>query len=386
MNRSGAVTLVAAMAAATVGLVLAPAWLCGLVAVAALLALRRGRRTFLAFALLTLALNALLFALLLPGPGAVPLFGIVAIGPAGARVGLAGALRVAAILGLNLAALSWWPAATLLDGLRLPARPTAFLGAVLLAAHDLGRDAVRLVDAARLDGHWPRGLWRKARAAATLLPPLLVLALRRATTRAEALRLAGHDTGPRFAPLVAVTAMVVAGRLALLAVPNVSLTYVVVFVAGLAFGMRVGALAGLLGMAITDLLLTGLYLVPFANAPAMALVGVLGGLLRGVRFDGARRADAWAGRMLAASCGILATVLFSVAADLATWAMVPEYRGTPGSLRVLVLMGLAFNIVPAAVNAVLFAAAAGPVASALRLAGDRGMPTVPPPSSSSAHD
>ena len=382
MNRPGALALVATMAAGTAGVLVAPAWMCALVAAGSLAALRKGRLAFLGFTLATLALNALLFALLRPGPAAIAFGGGVAVGLEGALVGLAGALRLSAVLGLNLAVLSWVPPSRLLDAVRLPAGPTAFLGAVLLAAHDLGRDAGRLLDAARLDGRWPHGLWRKARAAAALLPPLLVLALRRAATRAEALRLAGHDTGPRFAPLVAVTALAVAGRLALVAVPNVSLTYVVVFVAGLAFGARVGALAGLLGMAITNLLLTGLYLVPFANAPAMALVGVLGGALRRVRFDGdgegVRRADAWAGRLLAASCGIVATLLFSAAADVATWAMVAEYRETPGALRGLLLLGLAFNVLPAAVNAVLFAAAVGPVTSALRQAGvPGGLPARP---------
>jgi hypothetical protein len=374
MNRPGAVALVSAMAIGTAGVLLAPPWAGALVAAGSLAALRKGRAAFLGFTLVTLALNALLFAVLRPGPAGLALFGGLSVGAEGALVGLAGALRLSAVLGLNLAVLSWVPPSRLLDALRLPAPPTAFLGAVLLAAHDLGRDAGRLLDAARLDGRWPHGLWRKARAAAALLPPLLVLALRRAATRAEALRLAGHDTGPRFAPLVAVTALAVAGRLALVAVPNVSLTYVVVFVAGLAFGARVGALAGLLGMAITNLLLTGLYLVPFANAPAMALVGVLGGALRHVRFDedGGGRAGAWAGRLLAASCGIGATLLFSATADLATWAMVAEYRETPGALRGLLLLGVAFNVVPAAVNAVLFAAAVGPVTSALRQAGGPG--------------
>lgn len=368
MNRAGAVAVIAALAAATVAALLAPPWACGVMAAMAFAALRKGRLAFLGFVLVTVAVNALLFGLLLPGPGAVALVGPVAFGSSGVLTGLVGALRLAAVLGANLATLSWVPPSVLLDGLRPPAATTAFLGAVLIAAHDLGRDAVRLVDAARLDGRWPHGLWRKARAAAALLPPLAVLALRRARTRADALRLAGHDTGPRFAPLVAVTAMAVAGRLAFVAVPNVSLAYAVVFVAGLVFGARVGALAGLLTMTITNLLLTGLYVVPFANAPAMALVGLLGGLLRTVEFGGASRTDRWAGRFLAASCGILATAIFSLAADVATWALVTEYRETPGSLRVLVLAGLAFNVLAAAVNAVLFAAAVGPVSAAARAA------------------
>jgi uncharacterized membrane protein len=369
MNRGATLAVLALMALATAAATLLPPWACAVLVGLALVAMRKGRRLFLGFVLVTLAINAILFALLLPGPGAFHI-GPLAVGPSGALLGATGALRLSAILGANLAALSWVPVGVLLDGLRLPPGITAFLGAVLIAAHDLGRDAVRLVDAQRLDGRWPHGMWRKAKAAAGLLPPLAVLALRRARTRAEALRLAGHDTGPGFAPLVAVTAMAVAGRLALtVAIPNVSLTYAVVFVAGLVFGARVGAFAGFLAMAITNLLLTGLYLVPFANAPAMALVGVMGGLLRGVDFGGVHRTDVWAGRALAASCGILATVLFSVAADVATWAAVPEYRGTPGALRALVLAGLAFNVLAAAVNALLFAVAVGPVSTAARQAG-----------------
>ncbi len=369
MKRGAALGVLAAMTAVTVAATFAPPWAAACLAAAAVLGLRKGRMAFVGFVAVSLALNALLFALFLPGPDALHL-GPVSFGLAGALVGLAGALRLSAILGANLAILSWVSVGVLLDGLRLPPAATAFLGAVLIAAHDLGRDAVRLIDAMRLDGGWPHGLWRKARAAATVLPPLAVLALRRARTRAEALRLAGHDTGPRFAPLVAVTAMAVAGRLALtVAVPNVSLTYAIVFVAGLVFGARVGAVAGFLGMAITNLLLTGFYLVPFANAPAMALVGVLGGALRQVDFMGSTPIDRWAGRLLAASCGILSTALFSVTADLVTWAIVPEYRAAEGSLRVLVLAGLGFNVLAAAVNAVLFAAAVGPVSAAARQAG-----------------
>jgi hypothetical protein len=348
MNRAGAVGVLALLAVASAAALLLPVWAAALLLAAAFAALRRGRAALAGFTLATLALNSLLFWLFLHEP----------------LRGAAGALRLAAILGANLAVLSWTSIGRLLDGLGLPARATAFLGAVLLTASDLGRDFVRLVDAQRLAGAWPRRLLAKAAAAARLLPPLAVLAVRRARVRADALRLAGHDTGPRFAPLVAVTAMAVAGRLALTAVlPNLSLAYVVVFVAGLLFGAGVGAWAGLLGMAVSNLLITGLYLVPFANAPAMALVGVLGGLLRRMDFSGA------AGRTLAASCGIVATVLFSVAADAATWLAVPDYRAVPGSLGVLVLQGLAFNVVPAAANAVLFAAAVGPVSAAVRGSG-----------------
>ena len=367
MNRAAAWLAVLAMLGATLAATLLSPWVAGGLALAALAGLRkgRGRLAFAGFAAVSLALNAVLFALLLPSSSS-------GTWAEGALTGVVGAVRLVAVLGVNLAILSWIPAAVLLDGLVLPRRATAFLGAVLIAAHDLGRDAARLADAERLAGRWPHGLRRKAAVAASLVPALAVLALRRATTRAEALRLAGHATGPLFAPLVAVTALAVAARLALtLVLPNVSLTYVVVFSAGLLFGARLGALAGVLGMLFTDLLLSGLYLVAFANVPAMALVGVMGAAVRGVDFLGAsgRRADRWAGRALAATCGLLATALFSVAADVGTWAAIPEFRSTPGSLRVLVLAGLAFNVPAAVANALLFAAAVGPVSAAARQAG-----------------
>lgn len=366
MNRAAAWGVLLLLGGLSAAALLFPPWAAALLLAAGLAGLRKGRWTLAGFTLATLVINSLLFGLLIASGPAVHL-GPLAFHTGSALRGAVGALRLAAILGANLAVLSWTSIGRLLDGLGLPARATAFLGAVLLTAEGLGRDFVRLVDAQRLAGAWPHRLLAKAPAAARLLPPLAVLAVRRARVRADALRLAGHDTGPRFAPLVAVTALAVAGRLALTAVlPNLSLAYVVVFVAGLLFGVRVGAWAGLLGMAVSNLLITGLYLLPFANAPAMALIGVMGGLLGGVDFSGRGRADRWAGRTLAAACGIVAMVLFSVTADVATWLAVSEYRTTPGSLRVLVLQGLAFNLVPAVANAVLFAAAVGPVSAAVR--------------------
>jgi uncharacterized membrane protein len=202
-----------------------------------------------------------------------------------------------------------------------------------------------------------------------------VLALKRALVRRDALRLAGQRTPPHFAPLVAITALAVASRMAFLALPNLKPTFAIVFLGGVLFGPGLGALAGLLAMALTDLLLTGLSVAPFANAPAMALVGLLGGLLRGWS-----KGDAWGVRVAAAVCGILGTVAFSVAADVLTWLVVAELRDTPGALQGLVVQGLAFNVVPAIANALLFAAAVGPVARAVRAAGlvDAGqVPRVP---------
>lgn len=329
--------------------------------VAALATLRRGRIGFLVFAALSIAINAFLLAWLAPGPSTVAV-GPLRLGLDGAWLGVVGGLRLVAVVGVNLAFFSWVAPARLLDGLRLPRSVTGFLAAVLIASQDIGRDFRRLQDARRLEGGEGEGRWARVRGAAALMAPLLVAAHRRAQVRRDALQVAGIRTGPRFAPVVAVTALAVAGRLAFVVLPNVSLTYVFVFVGGVAFGARVGFWAGLWSMALTDFLLSGLLVSAYANAPAMALVGATGGWLGRARaLDG----DA-GGRAVAASAGILATFLFSVLSDVLTWALVPEFRVSLALLQVRILAGLAFNAVPALTNAALFAVAVAPVQRAFR--------------------
>lgn len=331
---------------------------------AAWLAVRRGRTGLVAFAATTLAINAVLLAALSSEGPALALGPLHLSGP-GALDGLAGGLRLVAVVVANAAVLSWVPPPRLLEGLRLPRAWTGFLAAVLIAGQDIGRDHARLRDARRLEGGWPETRLARVAASARLLPVLLVAADRRARVRRDALRLAGTATGPRFAPVVAVTALAAAGRLALVAVPNVSLTYVLVFVGGLVYGPAVGFAGGLLAMALTDFLLSGLLPTVYANAPAMALIGVAGGLLRRVDFVGDGR-DAAAGRVLAAALGVFATFGFSVAVDTLDWLLVPEFRGDWDLWRVRVLAGLAFNVVPALTNGALFAVAVSPVQRAFR--------------------
>jgi hypothetical protein len=375
MNRPSAIGALLLLASVSVaGLVLAWLWVLGLAVVSAIVL--RGRPAFLFFAASMVAVNAILFAWLLP-TGVTLSLGPATFGLEGAWVGVVGALRLVAVIGANLAILGLLGAERILDGLRLPHAVTTFVAAVLLLAHDLGRDFGRLVDARRLEGRWPRSLRGRTREAVLLLPPLLVVALRRAEGRRDALRLAGHDTPPGFAPLVAVTALAAAGRLVLLGLPNIAFTYVVVFLGGLLFGPRIGFWAGLLSMLLTDLLLTGLLPSPLANAPAMALVGLWGAALRPIDFAGGSTIERWTGRALAFSAGVLGTMLFSAVADALTWLLVPEYRATPGSLRLLVLAGFAFNVVPALVNGVLFAASAGPVCRAFQALGSMGRPAAP---------
>ncbi len=354
-------TLLVMAALSAAGLLL-PWPVAGALSIAALIALRTGRRIYLATAVGAIVLHAAIMATLAPGPTTVHL-GPITLGHEGALRGVAGALRLSAVLGCNLAVLSRVRPAVLLDGLRLPVGATAVIAAVLLAAQDVAADVARLRDARRLEGHWPRGLARFP-AAASLVAPVLVAALHRANARRDALRLAGHHTGQRFAAIVAVASLVVAGRLALVAVPNISLAYAAAFLGGLLLGPAAGALGALMGMALTDFMLTGLLPTGFVNAPAMALLGLAGGALRLIDLAGGTSAERWAGKLVAGAAGILGTLAFSVASDTGTWLLVQEYRGDVQAWRAIVTAGLVFNALPALVNGLVFAASVTPVARA----------------------
>lgn len=350
MKRATAVAILASLATATALALLAPWPVAVALALASIVTMRAGRGAFLLFAGTAVAINA----------------AVLAYVGGGWAMGALGGARLAAAAGANLAILSWVRPALLLDALRLAPRVTGLLGAVLLSAQDVARDFARLRDARRLDGEWPRGAISRARAAAALLPHLLLAANRRALVRRDALRLAGHAMPEWFVPLVAVAGLAAAGRLALLALPNVALTYVVVFLGGLLFGPFVAAGGAALAMLLTDFALTGLYPAAFVNVPAMMLVGIAGGLLRGFDFVGGSRTDRIAGAAFAAFFGLALTLLFSVATDALTWALL--YRNEPAALGPLVLAGLAFNAIPAVLNALVFGASVQPTVRAFAAA------------------
>lgn len=358
-------TTVAGLLAASAAAFVLPLAAVGALAAVSVAAMRR-RAGFIVAAAGGGAINVLLMAFVLRGPGWS--LGPLALSEQGAWIGLAAALRLAAALGANLAVLSRVPVEQVLDGLRLPAGATALLAAVLVTAHDLARDLERLRDAARLAGRWPDGRLARIAASARLLPPLVVLAVRHARRRADGLRLAGHGTAPGFAGLVAVTALACAGRMATLAVPNDPVTYAVVFLGGVLFGAGTGALAGVLSMALTNLAISGLHPAAFANAPAMALLGVLGGAVGRLRLA---REGRMASAVLAAACGALGVLAFSVAADALTWTLVPETRAHGQALGAYVALGLSFNALPAVAAAIVFALAVAPVARAADAAGLR---------------
>lgn len=364
MKRSDSWASVVAVVALSVLAFFAPvvvlAWLFVVIAFDGRFGMRQGQTGFLVFLSITLILNAVLLAATSPGTGPTWSVGPIVLGLHGAAQGIFGGLRIAAIVGVNLAWLQETPVAAVIEGLRLPRPVTVFVAAVLIAVQDVGRDVRRLMDGRRMTGDWPKRRWRQADALAGLVPPLLVASVQRARVRRDALRLAGIPVSRRFVPLIAVTALALAGRFALIAIPNVSLVHVVVFVGGVAFGPVVGVGAAILAMGISDVFLSGFLPTAFVNVPAMALVGLLGGVLRRVDFTGG------AGKAMAAFLGVIATLLFSVTADVAEWLLVPEFRGDMTYLQVRVAAGLVFNAVPAVVHGFLFAVVAGPVQDAFR--------------------
>ncbi|MEK6986061.1 MAG: hypothetical protein AABX89_06740 [Candidatus Thermoplasmatota archaeon] len=363
MNRIAALAILAATAA-SLALILALPWplVAGALALA-LVAVPATGRTVAIAALFTFPLHLILFAAIVRG-GPQAMLGPIQLSLDGAFVGAQAALRLVTLTAVALAWLEAFPAPRLLSALRLPPRLAGTLGALLLSAHGVREDWRNLILARRADHTWPEHRWRQIKAASELVPSLVAAALRRAATRRDALRMAGHDTGPLFVPLVAFGALALAGRLLFLALPNIALTYLVVFLAGILFGARAGALVAILSMGFSNLLLTGLLPAPFVNLPAMALLGVLGGLLRGVPWGESRTAA----RVAATAIGIAATLLFSVATDVGSWFLLPELRNQQGTLVPLIAAGLAFNALPAAVNGALFAVAVPATVRALRVA------------------
>lgn len=184
------------------------------------------------------------------------------------------------------------------------------------------------------------------------------------------------SAGLRLPVIVTLASLAVVGRLALLSMPGVSLSFLVVFVAGVAFGARVGASVGVLGRLASDLLLSGLDPIFLPMAIVEGSLGIVAGLLGHV-FDFGQRADARGllPRALLASLGLLFTLAFSVLADTFTWLfynwILPSVDDAARAALwgTLVLRGLVFNLPSAIFNAALFSAAVPPILMGLRANG-----------------
>jgi hypothetical protein len=179
--------------------------------------------------------------------------------------------------------------------------------------------------------------------------------------------------------VAALAALTAAGRLLFSWWPNVSPAYFLVFAVGVAFGPRAGASVGALAMAATDVLLSGFLPESFVNLPAMAFLGFVGGLL-GAVVDFGQRSDVPRplASALAGFVGVAAVILFSIASDTLSFAffLLPSGAGW-AAYRGLILAGLAFNVVPAAIVGCLFAWMLFPTLRAARLA-NLTAPMVPP--------
>ena len=170
-------------------------------------------------------------------------------------------------------------------------------------------------------------------------------------------------------------ALAIIGRIAFLWAPNYALTYFVVFFSGVLLGPLAGIAVGVVSMTATNLLLSGLHPVLFANAAAMASIGAMGGLMRPIflpqapsRLD---RAYQW---VLAGAAGLMGTFLFSLLGDL--FGFLLQFMVTPegstigtSALLPMLLTGLVFNLGPALMNMVLFAVATPALLATLRKSG-----------------
>jgi hypothetical protein len=170
-------------------------------------------------------------------------------------------------------------------------------------------------------------------------------------------------------------ALAIIGRIAFLWAPNYALTYFVVFFSGVLLGPLAGAGVGVIAMTTTNLLLSGLHPVLLANAGAMAMIGMMGGLLRRILLAPATgRLDKSFQWVVAGAAGLFGTFLFSAMTDLLSFLL--QFMLTPEGATVgtrallpLLLMGLAFNLGPAIMNMVLFATATPALLAGLQKSG-----------------
>ncbi len=171
--------------------------------------------------------------------------------------------------------------------------------------------------------------------------------------------------------IVAFAAAAALARLAFLWFPNGSPIYFIIFIAGAAFGARIGATSGALAMVLTDLLLSAVHPIVFANAFGMAVVGVAGAGAARVMDLGQHargtRGDRFVASAFAGGLGLTATLAFSVFTDAATWLVfdVPSGAGTFPVLAAITLAGIVFTIPSAVANTALFAVATWPPLRAL---------------------
>lgn len=355
----------------------------GLLAAAQLVLARRARVQLLTMSATTLVLGGLVYGFALPAPPQLA-WGHARFGFGGALVGLTLTLRLVGLFSVLAIASRFLRFADLYPRLAGNPRLLYFVGAVLRLVPTIRADARRIHEAQRARGHeFKRGL-RSAASWLPLLIPLVTSSLRRTRDQALALRLAGlvPGDGPggpraafRWALIPTLAALAVAGRMVLLNLPNISFSFFIVFISGVAYGRRVGALVGLTSRIASDLLISGLHPVLLAMAPVEALLGWGAGWIgRAANLGQRDREPILSAGLLAGTVGWAYTLAWSVAADTANWLLFSlAWSNLPGGAGhvvwlSLVAAGLAFNIPAALFNAALFATSTYPLLRALRAA------------------
>jgi hypothetical protein len=175
--------------------------------------------------------------------------------------------------------------------------------------------------------------------------------------------------------VVALAALALAGRLLLVFAPGISLSFLVLFIAGVGYGIRTGLAVGGLSRLAGDLIISGLHPVFLVMVPIEAILGGAFGVLgRVVDFGQRRDQPGWWAAGAAATAAVAATFAWSVAADTANWAVARLVASVPDATAAAlwwtyVVAGLLFNAPAALFNAMIFATAGRPVLEALRLNG-----------------
>ncbi|MBI4394460.1 MAG: energy-coupling factor transporter transmembrane protein EcfT [Euryarchaeota archaeon] len=253
----------------------------------------------------------------------------------------------------------------------LPGVAVLFAGTVRFAPIAI-QELKAIKNAQDLRGLALRGKAGRKRSLRALVVPAFVLSGKRARNLSRALVVAGYEgEATRVGLVIAFASLAIAGRLLFLWIPNVALTYFVVFIAGVAYGTRVGFLSGLLAMAATDIALASGGAGILVNALPMALLGGVSGLLGRVDFGQKGDSPLPIAAVLAAVLGFAFSIFFSVAADSLSFGLA-VVAGAPPDMTVYMVVvggGLLFNGPAAVANSALFVALSYPVLSTLRRAG-----------------
>lgn len=329
----------------------------------------------------TIALTAAFLALFGPGDG-THVLKFLSFSDADLLYGAVAGLRLSAVFTVGALAVHFTKASEVLPYLSGHSFPAYAAGSMIRLATTLRSDAHTLREAQAVRGHKFRSGLGAVRSWLPLIVPLFVRTMRRSREQAYALHTAGLTPSSRghlafaWSTIAALAALAVAGRLALVAVPNVSLSYFVLFIAGVAYGPRVGFMVGILSRTAADLVLSGPTLLAVPWVLGEGIIGFGCGISGMAINFGQRGPHAMRyAAALAATAGWMMTAAYSVTLDTTIWLFIRYLGAGFGGLdyalpwTTVIVAGLLFNVGAMVFNAILFGVAAYPVLSALRSAG-----------------